>query len=133
MREITASDLMNPEVLTVPDTLTVRELARFLVDNDITGAPVIDGEGRMIGVVSVVDVAEAVAGGESAFGVVHAEEVRVADLLHPGVYTVAEEAGVAEIAKLLLEKHIHRLVVIRDERPVGVVSTSDLLGLLFED
>jgi|CXWL01.1.fsa_nt_gi predicted transcriptional regulator len=133
MREITASDLMNPEVLTVPDTLTVRELARFLVDNDITGAPVIDREGRMIGVVSVVDVAEAVAGGESAFGVDRADDVRVADLLHPGVYTVAEEAGVAEIAKLLLEKHIHRLVVIRDERPVGVVSTSDLLGLLFED
>lgn len=133
MREITASDLMNPEVLTVPDSLTVRDLARFLVDNDITGAPVVDREGRMIGVVSVVDVAEAVASGQSAFGVEDGTQVTVAEVLHPGVYTVAEEAGVAEIAKLLLEKHIHRLVVMRDERPVGVVSTSDLLGLLFED
>jgi CBS domain-containing protein len=133
MREITASDLMNPEVFTVPDTLTVRELARFLVDNDVTGAPVVDREGRMIGVVSVVDVADAVAGGPEAFGVPEGGDITVADLVHPGVYTVAEEAGVAEIAKLLLEKHIHRLIVIRDERPVGVVSTSDLLGLLFED
>lgn len=133
MREITAADLMNPEVLTVPDTWTVLELARFLVDNDITGAPVVNREGRMIGVVSVMDVAEAVAGGESTFGAGSLTGVTVADVLHPGVYTVAEEAGVAEIAKLLLEKHIHRVVVVRDERPVGVVSTSDLLGLLFED
>jgi predicted transcriptional regulator len=39
MRPITAADLMNPEVLTVRDDATVAELARFLVDNEITGAP----------------------------------------------------------------------------------------------
>ena len=63
MRPITASDLMNPEVLTVRDDMTVRELAAFLIENEISGAPVADAEERLVGVVSLVDVA-AVASGE---------------------------------------------------------------------
>ena len=63
MRPITASDLMNPEVLTVHDDMTVRELAAFLIENEISGAPVADAEERLVGVVSLVDVA-AVASGE---------------------------------------------------------------------
>ena len=57
MRPITAADLMNPEVLTVPENMTVRELARYLTDNEITGAPVEDVNGKLVGVVSVVDIA----------------------------------------------------------------------------
>ena len=55
MRPITASDLMNPEVLTVQTGMTVRELASFLIDNEISGAPVADSEGRLVGVVSLRD------------------------------------------------------------------------------
>ena len=57
MRPITAADLMNPEVLTVPQNMTIRELARYLTDNQITGAPVEDLVGKLVGVVSVVDIA----------------------------------------------------------------------------
>ncbi len=64
MRPITAADLMNPEVLTVSEELSVRELAGFLLDHEITGAPVVDREGRLVGVVSVVDIADAAAGEE---------------------------------------------------------------------
>ena len=62
MRPITASDLMNPEVLTVHTDMTVRELASFLIDNEISGAPVADPEGRLVGVVSVVDIAAVTSG-----------------------------------------------------------------------
>ena len=57
MRPITAGDLMNPEVLTVREDLSVRALARFLVDNEITGAPVEGVSGKLVGVVSLVDIA----------------------------------------------------------------------------
>jgi predicted transcriptional regulator len=46
MRPITAADLMNPEVLSVPDDMTLSDLAAFLLDNEITGAPVADRRGR---------------------------------------------------------------------------------------
>ena len=61
MRLITACDLMNPEVLRVPDSMTVPELAAFLTENEITGAPVEDRGGKLVGVVSVADVTRAVA------------------------------------------------------------------------
>jgi CBS domain-containing protein len=154
MRPITASDLMNPEVLTVRDDLSVQDLAAFLIENEISGAPVEDAEGRLVGVVSLVDIA-AVASGEgdrlsrdgSAFfiddewgegpdeedvGVLPTaqEGLRVATIMNPKICSVREDATVSEIASLMLKGHIHRLLVTRDDRAVGVITTSDLLGLL---
>jgi CBS domain-containing protein len=51
----------------------------------------------------------------------------------PEVYTVAEDTPVAELAETLVEEHVHRLLVLREEKVVGIVSTSDLLGLLIEE
>jgi CBS domain-containing protein len=150
MRPITASDLMNPEVLTVQTDMTVRELASFLIDNEISGAPVADGEGRLVGVVSLTDVAAVATGeerpgeeGSSFFGPAWEEALdeedvedlpldglRVADIMTPRVYTVKEDATVSEIANLMLKGHLHRLLVTREDRAVGIITTSDLLGLL---
>ncbi len=51
----------------------------------------------------------------------------------PTVYSVPEDATVPEIASMMLSGHLHRLLVTRDDRPIGIVSTSDLLGLLVEE
>jgi CBS domain-containing protein len=153
MRPITASDLMNPEVLTVHDDMTVRELAAFLIENEISGAPVADAEERLVGVVSLVDVAAAASGegprltrdgssyfiddweegrDDGDFGELPlvAEGLRVSDIMNPKIYSVREDATVSEIATLMLDGHIHRLLVTREDRAVGVITTSDLLGLL---
>jgi CBS domain-containing protein len=156
MRALTAKDLMNPQVLAVPETMTVRELAAFLVDNEISGAPVEDSEGRLVGVVSFTDVGLAASEGaaperersspdyfvrgweDSA----SAEELRgfhvedgdmtVREIMTPAVYSVAEDTPVAELAETMIDGHIHRLLVTRDGKVVGIVSASDLLGLLIE-
>ena len=153
MRPITASDLMNPEVLTVRDDLDVKDLAAFLIENEISGAPVEDSEGRLVGVVSVVDIAAVTSGegrrlardGSDFFlrtwsdGLeedeveelpASPEGLRVADIMNPKIYSVREDATVSEIASLMLKGHIHRLIVTREDRAVGIVTTSDLLGLL---
>ena len=64
MRPITAGDLMNPEILTVDIDMTVRELASFLVENEISGAPVRNREERIVGVVSLFDIAAVASDGE---------------------------------------------------------------------
>ena len=144
---------MNPGVLTVREDMTVRELASFLLEHEISGAPVADAEGRLVGVVSMVDIAalasgEERAGGEegsSFFGpdwedALDEEDVedlqldldglRVASIMNPKLYSVREDATVSEIASLMLKGHIHRLLVTREDRAVGIITTSDLLGLL---
>ena len=157
MRPITAADLMNPEVLTVPQNMTVRELARYLTDNQITGAPVEDQVGRLVGVVSVVDIAAVASDGGNVrtdrsspdFYVrgwedkltaeemkdfrVDNEDLQVGEIMTPSVFSVGEDATVSQIASTMLRGHLHRVLVTRDERPVGIVSTSDLLGLLVEE
>jgi CBS domain-containing protein len=158
MRPITAADLMNPEVLTVREDLTVEALARFLIANEISGAPVESADGRLVGVVSLRDIVAYATGeddddGEEAHSDYYArgweedgwseedleeldlggEELLVEDIMTPRVFSVSEDASVPEIASLMLKEHLHRLLVIRDGRPLGIISTSDLLGLLVEE
>lgn len=152
MRPITASDLMNPGVLTVREDMTVRELASFLLENEISGAPVADGQGRLVGVVSMVDIAALASGEERATGEegssffgdwedgldeedvedlqLDLDGMRVASIMNPKIYSVREDATVSEIASLMLNGHLHRLLVTREDRAVGIITTSDLLGLL---
>lgn len=154
MRPITASDLMNPEVLTVPEDMPVADLAAFLVDNEITGAPVVDEEGRLVGVVSVVDIAAA-SSEESAPAApdfyeqgwaegppedviedvedLDGEALTVGDIMTPDVRSVDEEATVSEVASLMLDQHLHRVLVTRGAKVVGIITTSDLLGLLVDE
>ena len=154
MRPIVASDLMTPEVLAVSAELSVAELAAFLVDNEISGAIVNDSEGHPVGVVSLTDIAAVTADhGDlpvdpeiSGFyqrrpdpsldleGVDAAVDgLRVADIMTPQVYSVDVDATVSEIARTLLDDHLHRLLVVDGEELVGIVSASDLLGLLIDE
>ncbi len=157
MRKITARDLMNPEVLTVPDTMSVRELARFLLDRQISGAPVVDEAGELVGVVSVTDIAAVAsdeadivddtsnpdfylrdlqaAYSEEEVASFHIEEddLAVSDIMTPTVFSVDEEAPVSEVAATMLDGHLHRVLVTANGQVVGIISTSDLLGLLIDE
>ena len=158
MRPITAADVMNPNVLVVQDDMTVEELASFLVENEISGAPVEDAAGRLVGVVSVTDLALSVARGadlardqsspdffvrewddtlrrdeveELRFG--DENEMRVRDIMTAPIYSVDAELPIPEVAETLINSHIHRLLVTSGEKVVGIVTSSDLLGLLVRE
>lgn len=184
MRPITAADLMNPEVLTVQDDWTVAELARFLLANEITGAPVESSQdGGLVGVVSLRDLVACMVGeededypdyddqswteGDEALNGDDDEEddddeeedddelysleelsledvdldddsdlgpLLVEDVMTPEVYAVGEDASVTEVAGLMLQHHLHRVMVLDEAgEAVGIISTSDLLGLLVEE
>jgi CBS domain-containing protein len=154
MSTFTARDVMNREVLTVRVDLSVRELAAFLTANQISGAPVVDREGKLVGVVSLTDVAEydadrsdlAADGSDPARIVrgwedrIDPEDVRplhletsdllVRDIMTPVVYTVPEGTPVSRIAHTMIAGRIHRLFVTRRGRVVGIVTSLDLVRLL---
>jgi CBS domain-containing protein len=158
MRAIVARDVMNPDVLTVRDDLSLTELAEFLVDHEISGAPVEDAEGRLVGVVSLTDVAAAFTGVRDQAVVDHSSpdfylghwedrfnpedlaglrvadsEATVGEIMTPAIFAVEDETPVALVAEKMIHAHVHRLLVTRDRKVVGIVTTSDLLGLLVEE
>ena len=122
MSALTARDVMNTHVLTVRVDQTVRELAAFLIENQISGAPVVDGDGHLVGVVSLTDVAQndaerpdvvdersspalAVRGWEEHMNPedvrplhIESDDLLVRDIMTPTVYTVPEDTPVAKMA-----------------------------------
>jgi predicted transcriptional regulator len=149
-----AGDLMSEEILTVDADMTTGELARYLIDAEISGAPVVDGQGHLIGVVSMTDIGRNLAESpgldppqSSGFyrdvspdltledlGQRFVEEraVIVRDVMTPVIHQVPVTATVPEVARIMVEQHIHRLVVTRGKEPVGIIAGMDLLRLLAE-
>jgi CBS domain-containing protein len=154
MPELTAADVMNTQVLAVRPDMSLHELAAFLTENQITGAPVLDRQGRLVGVVSETDITESdrdrgdlvrdrsdpefdVRGWEDK---VDAEEMRdlhvaeddllVRDIMTPAAYTVPHDTPVPRLAQTMIAGRIHRLLVTRGQHVVGIVTSLDLLKLL---
>lgn len=158
MRRKTVAEVMNPDVLKVRDDMSLEELAGFLTDHEITGAPVEDEQGRLVGVVSVVDLAKAAAeqgalapdrsnqpdyyvrGWQETLDEKEMHWLRVADgsmtvrdIMSQEIFSVSEETPISEVAMMMMKGHVHRLLVLRDGGIVGIVSTSDLLSLLADE
>ena len=151
MKELVASDVMNTQVLAVRLDITVRELATLLTENEISGAPVTDGHGRLLGMVSLSDIAQGeadeagLAPSESdPEATVHGwEEEATSDemrelhveghIMTPTAYTVPDDTPVSRLARTMIAGRVHRLLVVRDQRVVGIVTSLDLLTLLSGD
>jgi predicted transcriptional regulator len=141
---------MNPDIMTVADEMTTDELARYLIEREISGAPVVDSQGHLIGVVSMTDIGRNMAEpsdfvsprGSNFYrdepvdledlGQRFVEEraVTVRDVMTPVVHQVPITASVAEVARIMVEQHIHRLVVTQGKDPVGIITSMDLLRMI---
>jgi len=157
MKQMIAREIMNPNVITVRENMTVSELAAVLTDNEISGVPVEDDSGTLVGVVSLTDIVRSAseggakplsrsergffeAGWDEEFEYNELEQLhlqdpglRVADIMTRNAYTIEEKAPVPEVARSMLKGHLHRMLVTRGGKVVGIISTSDLLELLLEE
>lgn len=145
--ELTAADIMQASVITVGRQTVLADVERVLVDHRISGVPVTDAAGRVLGVVSMRDLVERYADGatprrqpsfydaptwdpDEEYGaamVPDASEDVAADVMTSNVHGVEREATVPEIAALMLKHEIHRVLVKDRGRFVGIVSTTDIV------
>lgn len=154
-RKTTAKDVMTAELITAPSDLTVAELVDLLTENEVSGAPVVDEEGTPVGVVTLSDVARKATGHaavdldrsrpefflrgwEDRYAVeeiralrIEAESLSVSSVMTERLFAVEEDAPLEEIARVMLSGHVHRVLVTRDGRLVGIVSSLDLLEAVF--
>jgi CBS domain-containing protein len=122
--------IMTPYPLVIGVDTTLDEVAEVFAQNGISGAPVVDGHGRMVGVVSQTDLVRAAAAGSAhhhAFDGYTARHV----MTHQPV-TARADLPLPDAVRRLEEHGVHRLVIVGDDgtTPIGIVSVSDLLPLL---
>jgi CBS domain-containing protein len=114
-------DVMSTRVLSVRSDSPLKQVATLLLSNRIGGVPVLDNEGRVLGIVSESDLQPA---REGAPG----RPLRIAaDVMTRTLVTLTEEDTVTQAARILLRHRIKRAPVLRDGVIVGMITRSDLL------
>jgi CBS domain-containing protein len=141
-----AKDVMSDGVMSVTADATVFDAAEILTAERISAAPVVDDQGRMVGIVSEADLIRRAEIGTmphkswlqrlladdatTAARYVRSHSRRVRDVMTKAVVSVDEDATLAEIAELMSKHGIKRVPVVRDGFAVGVVSRANLLEAL---
>ena len=122
------SELMQTEVQTVPPDAVVNDAVVVLAESRVSALPVVDGTGRMVGVISSTDVlaSEEEAEDEKARDTLF-EKTLVRDLMTPRPLTIAPDAEVKEAAQQMLYADVHRLFVTQGGSLIGVISTTDIM------
>jgi CBS domain-containing protein len=143
--EMKARDLMSEGVVTIPQQLSIQGAARVLAGSHISGAPVVDARGHCVGVLSSADIVRwaekspAAGPGPAARDYCapwdvqppEPEGARVGKFMTRDVVTAPPGTPITELARMMLDAHIHRVIVADAEgTPLGVVSTTDILAAL---
>ncbi len=122
------AELMQNNLKSVRSEASVAEAILTLADAHVSGVPVVDGAGRMVGVLSSTDVLAAEAEAEDAEArQTLLEETPVREIMTRRPYTIAPGADVREAAQQMLYADVHRLFVVDGEEAVGVISTTDIV------
>lgn len=148
--QLTARDVMRRDVVTIDRATPLSEVERILADHKISGAPVTDETGAIVGVVSFRDLVERYAEDVDAKprrtrGYFHLSseeldeddyeltelpeetEETAEDVMTAEVFSVAAEAPLADVARTMAEKRIHRVLVVSGGHFAGIVGIFEIL------
>lgn len=152
---LVARDVMCRDLITAHPGQTLAELRHLLIGSRISGVPVVE-QGRLIGIVSRSDlvrveelvesldaeVSEEVWLEHQADGFKHSapqgfggfrrrlSELKVKDAMRAQVLTCSPDAPVSQVAAEMIRHHVHRIVVVEGDKPVGIVSALDIAALV---
>ena len=120
---IRVEEVMTPNPVTIKLGRSVREAARLMLQHGVSGLPVVDGEGRVVGVITKTDVVRA-----------YAERLRgrykAGDVMYTDPPTVGPQHSVYYVAELLESHPARRVLVVDGGRVVGIIAPSDLAFLV---
>ena len=141
-----AQDIMTLGVVSVQSNASVMRAVQLMLQNEISGLPVVDDKGSLVGIVTEGDFLRRgelgtqrkrprwleflVGPGRLAEEYVHACGRKVDEIMTPEPYTVSVDTPVDEIVRLMEKHRIKRLPVVENGKPVGMVSRANLLAAL---
>jgi CBS domain-containing protein len=140
-----AKDIMTKDIITVKPATTIEDLARILIKHQISGTPVVDEDGNLIGIVTENDLISknkklhipTILRLFDAFiplGTSRLEEeikrmaaFTVGEICTRNVVTCDEDMSIEDVATMMTEKKIHLLPVLKERRLVGIIGKKDLI------
>lgn len=139
-------DVMTSRVVTISPDATVREAAQRMLSKRISGLPVVDGEGKLVGIVTEGDFlrrAEIGTGkkrslwwdillgpGRLAEEYVQSHGRHIKDVMTPEPYTTTADAALEDVVALMEKREIKRVPVVENGKVIGIVSRSNLIRAL---
>jgi CBS-domain-containing membrane protein len=146
LADLTAEELMSRDVVTMPRNMSLCSAAHLLNHARISGAPVVDEHGRCVGILTASDLMKWVEKGDRAskrpvpssacictdwqvteVSALPADEV--ARHMTVDLVTVPPSTHVAELARIMIDAHIHRVLITDGKgRPAGIVTSTDILA-----
>jgi len=142
---LTATDLMSASVVMVPEEMSLQGAAHLLAQSQVTGAPVVNNEGRCVGVLSATDFVNWVDKGKpgasaqevgssfwAAWHIFDPTQLPV-DAVHNYMtrdpVIVGPNTSIGALARMMIDAHIHRVIVADYKgKPAGIVSSTDVLA-----
>lgn len=118
---IYASDIMVKDVITVEETTSLKDVARILAENKITGAPVVNAEGDLVGVISESDIVRKT-NNIGAWSPNQAGQI----MTKPAV-TVTPTETLQRVCEMMHNRSLHRVVVAEGKQIHGILTTMDIL------
>jgi CBS domain-containing protein len=113
MKSTRIGTIVSKDVLTVATGARLSEVVKLLLDSDLDGAPVVDKDGTLVGMVS-------------AFDILRKPGERVGDVMSRGVVSVEESAAVSDVIDLMSLHGVRQIPVMANGALIGVVSRTDL-------
>ena len=120
MKTVKAKDIMTTNVITVKKDMLLTNAIALLLRWHISALPVVDDEGKMIGIVSEIDLVNLAFDGNAADTTI--EEIMVTDIV-----SFSPNTELADLVQTFSKRHLRRVPIIDEGKVVGIVSRRDIL------
>ena len=122
-----ARDFMQTDVLIVSPETPLVDIHRMFVEEEIHGAPVVDDDGKVCGVITSLDLLRP--GADE----IDTDRLTAADIMTRELVAVSPDMPIADVAETMRAQHVHRVLVIENRELCGVLTTFDLLKAFVPD
>ncbi len=115
-----ASDVMTRDVIAISQDSTLAEAIQWLIDKKISGMPVIDKQGKLVGIISEKDILNFAFSG-------NLRNTQVREAMTREIKSFSPDVDVEQIALAISQHHFRRVPILEGEKIVGIVSRRDII------
>ncbi|MBT5028987.1 MAG: CBS domain-containing protein [Nitrospinaceae bacterium] len=126
MEDKTAYEIMTRPAISAKKNASARDIALQFISEKYSGMPVTEEDGRVIGIVTEIDILNAVNDGREL------ARTTASDIMTPDVAVANPDTPLTEMIKMMADFHIIRLPIVKEGKLIGVVSRGDIIRCLIQ-